>query len=87
MPSTLSSNYFINEEDFQIYPNPASDYFKLTNNSDEILIYDLFGKVVKKYKGNFSNEKQFDISKLKSGVYIISTFLNNSIKNHKLIKL
>ena len=86
-PSTLSSNYFITEEDFQIYPNPASHYFKLTNNSDEILIYDLFGKVVKKYRGNFSNEKQFDISKLKSGVYIISISNNSSIKNQKLIKL
>ena len=85
--STLGTSHSIIEENIEIYPNPAKNYFKLTNSSDEIIIYDLFGKLIGDYKGNFSSEKQFDISKLKSGIYIISIRNSVGIKNKKLIKL
>ena len=85
--TTLSTDDFSAENEIVIYPNPANEYFKLNYPINKIIIYNSIGSVVKTFNGNFNSDFNFDISKLKSGVYIISISNNNSIKNHKLIKL
>lgn len=57
----------------KIFPNPAKDFITISgvNTGDRILIYDLFGKTLKKQI--FRNrEEPLDVSNLKPGLYIIS---------------
>ncbi len=71
---------------FEIYPNPVSDGFLRINtfkNSERTVdIYDLLGKLVffKTTTKNFIN-----ISKLKSGIYIIKVYEQGNSATRKLI--
>lgn len=70
--------------DLSIYPNPASDYINIINlkhNIEKVLIFDLSGKQM------LSDSKQrINVSKLPSGVYLLSVKTNVGIKNFKFIK-
>lgn len=57
--------------DINIYPNPASDYFQLTENSSikTIQIYDIVGKNVATYQHQSSGT--YDISNLRDGLYVV----------------
>lgn len=74
---------------FTIYPNPSSTSFSVNTNVSDIEIYDLTGKLVKSYKGNFTRTDVFDISSLNSGMYIvkIENENNSQTKTTKLVKL
>ena len=79
--------------DFEIYPNPASDLLSLKFNNEEtqtflIKISNKLGKIVyeeniESSKGNFS--KNIDVSKLAKGMYIISLSGEKGIVNKKVI--
>ncbi|MBU2922005.1 T9SS type A sorting domain-containing protein [Winogradskyella psychrotolerans] len=73
---------------FSIYPNPATTSFHVSTNVSDIEIYDLTGKLVKSYKGEFNRTDSFDISQLNTGMYIVKVENNNNqIKTTKLVKL
>ena len=70
--------YDANSEIINLYPNPNDGHFSiefinpLQNEKSEIVITDLAGKQV--YNGPVSKEetlKQFDLSYIKSGIYIL----------------
>ena len=84
--STLSTNDLSSENNIQIYPNPAQEYFRINQRSTQIIIYDLLGKLVQTHKGNFSSGYQFDISNLEPGVYLISIGTERGVVTHKLLK-
>lgn len=55
------------DTDFQIYPNPAKDYFYLNSNEEfQIQLYDLTGKLISQKAGN-----QMDISLFPNGIYVV----------------
>ena len=73
---------------FNIYPNPSSTSFSFNANVSDIEIYDLTGKLVKSFKGDFTRTDAFDISTLNTGMYIVKVEnSNNQIMTTKLVKL
>jgi hypothetical protein len=66
--------------DFELLPNPASDYLKINSKySCVVSIYDLHGKCQMEKK-NASTSHLLDISDLRSGMYLI--VLTNADKNY-----
>ncbi|WP_411767305.1 alpha-amylase family glycosyl hydrolase [Winogradskyella sp. A3E31] len=72
---------------FTIFPNPVETSFKVNSNVNTLEVYDLMGKVVKSFDGNFTKNSEYDISELNTGVYIIR-IENSDGQSHidKLIK-
>lgn len=73
---------------FTIYPNPSLTSFSVNVNVSDIEIYDLTGKMVKFFKGNFTRTDAFDISNLNAGMYIVNVEnRNKQVMTTKLVKL
>ncbi len=73
---------------FSIYPNPTTTSFSVNTNVSDIEIYDLSGKLVKSFKGEFNKTDRFDISSLNTGMYIVKIENSNKqVKTSKLVKL
>lgn len=70
-----------------IYPNPAQDYFIISQNEildTEAMIYDMEGRLVMKRKlSDYQNT--FNTSHLESGIYMIRLHQNEEIINRKII--
>ena len=57
------------EKEYEIYPNPTSDYIYINNNIElEIVVFDFLGKQVMR---EYITDK-FDISCLEKGTYILN---------------
>jgi hypothetical protein len=69
------------EVDFNLYPNPTSDYisFNSSSNISEITIYDNSGKIVKRFNPNLFTFT-VDLRELPKGVYI--TEVKDTYKTH-----
>ncbi|MEO1029777.1 MAG: alpha-amylase family glycosyl hydrolase [Bacteroidota bacterium] len=73
---------------FTIYPNPSRTSFSVNTNVSDVEIYDLTGKLVKAYSGDFTRTDTFDISSLNTGMYIVRVENgNNQTMTTKLVKL
>ncbi|APY08052.1 alpha-amylase [Winogradskyella sp. J14-2] len=73
---------------FSIYPNPTQSSFNINSNVSDIEIYDLTGKMVKSFRGNFTKNDTFNISSLNTGMYIVKVEDgNNKTRTTKLVKL
>ncbi|MBC2844324.1 alpha-amylase family glycosyl hydrolase [Winogradskyella flava] len=73
---------------FTIYPNPSRSSFSINTNVSDLEIYDLTGKMVKSFKGDFTRTDAFDISTLNTGMYIVKVENdNNQTMTTKLVKL
>jgi hypothetical protein len=74
--------------DISVYPNPTTDYFQINReeNIGEIHLYNIVGRKVKIYDGRENNV--FDVSDLRSGVYLVRIFGTNKrvIKTVRLNK-
>ncbi len=86
-PSTLS----IQDAEligFKVYPNPTSTAFNVNANVSNIEVYSLTGKLVKSFKGDFTQSDNFDISNLNTGMYIVKVEnANKQTETTKLVKL
>ena len=85
---SLDNKEFSAKNILSLYPNPTSSSFKLNNTVNDLKIYDMTGKMVKSFNGNFQKGFSFNISNLNQGIYIIKikNELSQSL-NSKLIKL
>ncbi|MDH3323441.1 MAG: alpha-amylase family glycosyl hydrolase, partial [Flavobacteriaceae bacterium] len=54
-----------------LYPNPANGVFKFNKTVTNVDVYDILGKKVKSFKGDFKNDHAFDVSDLKPSLYMI----------------
>ena len=86
-PSTSIREQSIDEAEFSVYPNPASEFvnvsYKLLKESEVSLeMYDMLGKRVRiqdegfLYKGNYNVE--FPVNELESGIYLLIINTGNS---------
>lgn len=85
----------INNNNWILYPNPATDYLTLNykGNTDlkgvvNIQVQDATGKVVVKFRsGSAYKTIQVPVSKLQRGIYFVQvTVLNNVMMNQKFVK-
>ena len=73
---------------FKIYPNPVNNSFNINKSANELRIYDLTGKLVKTFKGEFTQNKSFDISELNDSIYLVKIKNNEGqVLTSKLIKI
>ncbi len=85
---TLDNIEFLPKEMISTYPNPTSSSFKLNNAVNDLKIYDITGKMVKSFHGNYSRGFAFDISNLNQGLYLVK--IKNDLGQFltsKLVKL
>lgn len=71
-------------KELSIYPNPATDYINILNvkhQIEKVAIFDLTGKRMLS-----DNKQKINVSKLPSGVYVLSVKTEAGIKNFKFIK-
>jgi PQQ-dependent dehydrogenase (s-GDH family) len=70
----LMENKEKNDKNFDIYPNPATNYFVIYNyqlTTQQVLLYDITGKIIKNIKSNDLATK-IDVGNLSNGVYVLS---------------
>ena len=74
--------------DFTLYPNPTKTSFSVSLAISNLEIYDITGKIVKSFNGDFTKTDSFDISSLNTGMYIVKVENNNKqTMTTKLVKL
>lgn len=82
---TVSNKNEINNDwDIRAYPNPNKGRLKLTENWDEISIYDLQGRL-QFQSHKTENQTEIDISQLKNDLYLFKIRKANQIKTLKLM--
>ena len=71
----------------RLYPNPTNGVFTLNTNTSSVSIYDLTGKLVKQFDGNFTSGYSFDISNLTKSIYLVTIKTDSgALKTTKLVK-
>lgn len=88
-PTTLSTvqNSILNN--LTLTPNPANNYFTINTDASisKIEIYSLTGQKVKSFENSYTNDYNYQISDLKSGMYLVTISTSDNLsKTVKLIK-
>ncbi|MGL2962289.1 alpha-amylase family glycosyl hydrolase [Flavobacterium sp. RSB2_4_14] len=84
---TLSSSEFDSISNLNLYPNPTSGSFSINSLVSKVEIYSVTGQLVKTFDSISSENYQFDVNDLRSGVYLVKTLdTNNNSKTMKLLK-
>jgi len=83
--NTTTSVFNIAHADIRLYPNPATDYFELTNATavERVVVYNLLGREVRAYSA--SRGEQYNLHGLPDGLYLVS--LQNRGKALKTLRL
>ena len=83
---TLSTNdTFINSV-VSLAPNPVKNSFKLNTATTKISLYDITGRLVKVFNGNFIENSTFDISDLSASIYLVNIEADLGTLTKKIIK-
>lgn len=84
---TLSITDLETVTDLTLYPNPTNNAFQLNKDITGLQIFDISGKLVKEYQGDFSKKSTFTISELSRGMYVVKVKNRlEQISTTKLIK-
>ncbi|MGJ5642561.1 alpha-amylase family glycosyl hydrolase [Formosa sp. S-31] len=74
-------------ENLQLIPNPAHTSFTINKEISSVKIYDITGKLMQVFKGQFKAGQYFDISNLPSSLYLVAITNNTGItQTIKLVK-
>lgn len=68
--------------ELSVYPNPATEYFSVNDNSDlvgQVLVFNLVGKQVKAY--DFVKGERYSLLDLPKGYYLVQLL----DRNHKVL--
>ena len=83
---TLSADDFKTSLDLVVYPNPVSTTFQINKPVDTVSVYDILGKLIIQFKGDFQSGYEFDISKITQGLYIVKfDYLTNTVSKRLII--
>ena len=89
LTSVTGLNETMSMNQFQVYPNPATNSLSLSYNSPKEISYsilNILGEIVMK-ENLLSSSKTIDISSLKEGVYFLQTMeRGNSIEIQRFVK-
>lgn len=83
---SLGTDKFSNFK-FSVYPNPTSSELNLTaaKTISKVELFNLLGQRVQSEMVN-ANQKQFDISNLQNGVYLMEVTIDNAKQAFKIVK-
>lgn len=73
------------EKSLSIYPNPASETFKINKNVQKVEVYDYTGRLVGSFDGDFYPDKEYDASNLKPSLYIVRINTSQGSTTRRLI--
>jgi len=77
----------VNLEDIiTVFPNPVRDAFKINTLATKVAIYDISGRLIKSFKGNFAENESYDISDLKSALYLVRITSDQGVLTKKVFK-
>ncbi len=86
----IGVNEIVNQNDFTIYPNPASTTItieSIKHQVQSIRIMDVLGReVFRSSKNDVLSTKNIDVSQLLSGIYILQVQTEKGILNKKFVK-
>jgi hypothetical protein len=86
--TSLSNKKFDLDTSFSMFPNPVNNTFSIIKDIRGLQIFDVTGKLVKTFKGNFSKGHSFDVSNLNKSIYLVKIETNLGEQNTlKLVKL
>lgn len=90
-PITIGVNEILKQNDFSIFPNPATESITIKINTEGISkisyeIIDVLGKTIIKNEVTDLTNININISNIKSGVYFIKLQVNNSTVTKKFVK-
>ncbi len=71
MPAALSTEDIFLNNKIVAYPNPTYNNFRINSDTKKVEIYNLQGRKVKQFKGNFNATSEFSVDNLSKGVYFI----------------
>jgi len=83
---TLAVGDFNLEDHITVYPNPVEGTFKINSAADKVAIYDVSGRLVKTFKGNFTENRSYNISDLNPAMYLIRITLDQGVFSKKIFK-
>lgn len=68
--------------ELNIYPNPATNSFRINKNVQKVEVFDHTGRMITSFSGDFNPDKEYDASFLKPSIYFlrISSELGSSSK-------
>lgn len=70
-----------------VYPSPTKNSFSINQSVSKLQIYDLTGKLIKDFSGDFGDTHYFNVSELSDGLYIIKALnINQEQFTGKLLK-
>jgi len=86
--TALAVDDVINSKDISLSPNPVKSQFALNgiNKITAVEIYDNSGKLVKQFEADSLSKNTFDVSRLKTGNYVVKIKTANESFSKKLIK-
>jgi hypothetical protein len=71
-PATLSNeDITLEKNSIQLYPNPTSNSFSLSKEIQEVHVFDITGKQVKKFTKNVIRKNSYFIIDLNKGIYFV----------------
>ena len=88
-PHVLSTNEFLNEQ-FNVYPNPATSVVNISNNAtiavNKVVLYDVSGKLIKEETYNSAEPIQVNVENLPSGTYVFNIETDQGTAVKKIVK-
>ncbi|MCF6279324.1 MAG: T9SS type A sorting domain-containing protein [Flavobacteriaceae bacterium] len=82
----LSVSEFDISDSIKLYPNPTKNSFSIDKPSQKIEIFDVTGRNVKSFSGEFTKNVPFDISFLSNGIYFVKITTSKGISTKQLLK-
>ena len=85
--STPVSEVIVPKVNLNIYPNPTTDFFRISSDNilNDISVYSSNGNLVKMVKKIQNNDYDLNVSGLEAGMYILSMRSGKQIVNRKVI--
>jgi 1,4-alpha-glucan branching enzyme len=84
--SILSTEEFQNDANaLVLYPNPASNNFKINQRVEEVQIVDISGREIKTFEGGFAAGHNFDVSELSRALYLVKIVSNEGTATKRLL--
>lgn len=68
---TLANEEIENSDLPVIYPNPADGSFKIGKQASKVEVYDILGRKIQEFEGNYPVNYQFDLMPLKPAIYLV----------------